>query len=344
MQPRAFGQTPAGEPVQIWSWTNANGARIAVSEMGATLVSLEARDRDGRLADVTLGFDRAEAYAKNGLYAGAIVGRFANRIANAAFALDGRRHVLNANAPPHCLHGGDQGLHQKRWRAEPSADGRGLRLRVSSPAEEGGFPGAMQAYAEYRWTDENVLTLELTAMVDAPCPISLAPHPYWNLDGHGASTIRRHWLQINADAFTPAGPDLIPRGRFEAVSDGLDFRVPSPLERSFAAREGRGLDHNFVLRGEGLRPAARLWSPRSRRRLTLSTDRPGLQVYTLNACPFGLNGVKDGCAYGPQSGIALEPQAFPDSPNQSAFPTAILKPGDVFRAFASFAFDVAESI
>lgn len=344
MQPRPFGETPAGEPVQVWAWTNANGAKIAVSEMGATLVSLEAPDREGRLADVTLGFEGAEPYAENGLYAGAIVGRFANRIANATFALNGRRHVLSANAPPHCLHGGDQGLHQKLWSAEPSADGRGLRLRVASPAEEGGFPGEMQASAEYRWTDDNVLMLELNAMVDAPCPVNLAPHPYWNLDGHSASTIQRHWLQIDADAFTPAGPDLIPQGRLEALSEGLDFRVPSPLERSFAALGGHGLDHNFVLRGEGLRPVARLWSPRSHRRLTLSTDRPGLQVYTLNACPLGLKDVKDGCVYGPHSGIALEPQAFPDSPNQSAFPTAILKPGDLFKAFASFAFDVVESI
>lgn len=338
-----FGATPSGEPVRLWTWANAAGARIAVSEMGAALVALEAPDRDGHLADVTLGFESAEAYVANGLYAGAVVGRYANRIAGAAFTLDGRRYALSANAPPHCLHGGEPGLHRKLWRAEPRADGTGLSLSVTSPAGEAGFPGALQAKADYRWAEDHTLILELTAVVDAPCPVSLAPHPYWNLDGHGAGAVVDHWLAIDADAFTPTGPDQIPEGRIAAVSGGLDFRRGQRLADSITARGGEGLDHNFVLRGEGHRSAAQLWSPRSGRRLRVSTDRPGLQVYSLEACPPDLQGVKDGAAYGPRGGIALEPQAFPDSPNQPQFPPTLLQPGEVFRARSVFAFDVAFS-
>jgi aldose 1-epimerase len=342
MQPKPFGATPAGEPVQLWTWANAGGARIAVSEMGATLVRLETPDRNKRLDDVTLGFTDAEAYAANELYAGAVVGRFANRIAGARFMLAGQRYVLTANSGPHCLHGGTPGLHQKRWRAEPIADGSGLRLRVTSPAGEAGFPGEMQARADYQWSDDHTLTLTLCATVDAPCPISLAPHWYWNLNGHGEGSILSHWLQVQADAFTPVGADLIPDGRLAPAGADLDYRTPKPLRETAESRGG--LDHNFVLRGEGLRPVARLWSPQSGRRLTLSADRPGLQIYTLNACPLSLQGVKDGRAYRPHSGVALEPQAYPDSPNQPAFPTTILNPGQVFTAVSIIAFDVADSL
>lgn len=341
MHVRAFGAAPTGEPIKLWSWTNANGARIAISEMGAALVGLEAPDRQGRIADIALGFQSAEAYAANGLYAGAVVGRFANRIARARFTLDGRTYSLSANSGAHCLHGGAPGLHQKRWHAEPTPDGQGLRLTVTSPAGEAGFPGAMQATADYRWADDHTLSLTLQATVDAPCPVSLAPHFYWNLDGHAAGSILDHRLQIEADAFTPAGPDLIPDSRLATLPADLDYRTDQALRR--AADTLGGLDHNFVLRGEGLRRAVRLWSPRSGRRLTLSTDRPGLQVYTLNACPSALEGVKDGGAYRPYGGVALEPQAFPDSPNQPAFPSAVLRPGETFTALSVIRCDVAES-
>jgi aldose 1-epimerase len=315
---------------------------IAITDYGGAIVSLRAPDRDGRSADVVLGFDTLEAYRAHRAYFGAIIGRCANRIRDARFILAGKEWRLTPNAGPHHLQGGARGFDKVVWHAEPRQ--RELRLRYRSPAGEEGYPGALSVEVRYALTEGNRLEVEYRGSTDAPTPVNLTQHTYYNLAGAG--NILRHQLQIYADGYTPVDASLIPTGAIAPVEGTpLDFRMPTDIGARIGADHPQiqmagGYDHNFVLRreGPGLVAAARVREPSTGRTLEVFTTQPGMQFYSANF-PEPIRG-KGGRLYGPRAGFCLETQQFPDAPNVRAFPTAILSPGARYSSTTVFAFGV----
>ena len=278
-------------------------------------MSLLAPDRGGRLANVVLGFETPHEYAANPRYLGAIVGRYANRIANARFTLDGRTYRLAANSGAHNLHGGVTGFDKRVWRAAAGGGGgaASLELRYLSPDQEEGFPGNLDVSVTYTLTDRNELIVDYFATTDKPTPVNLTQHSYFNLAGEGDVT--NHLLQIDSDAITAVDQDLIPTGVVEPVAGTpFDFRTLTPI----GARRGGNYDHNFVLNG-----GVRVVEPKSGRSLDVHTTEPGMQLYT-----------------GYSRGLCLETQHFPDSPNQPSFPSTILRPGTEYRSRTAFTFGI----
>ncbi|CCK30340.1 Aldose 1-epimerase [Streptomyces davaonensis JCM 4913] len=318
-----FGTLSDGTAVHRWTLERA-GVRVRVLTYGGIVQSVEVPDRDGVAADVVLGFAEPADYpAHPGPYFGALVGRYANRIARGRFTLDGLTYALPVNSGPNCLHGGERGFDQRVWDAEPVA--HGVRLsRVSAHGEEG-FPGRLELAATYSLDADGALRIVYEAVTDAPTVVNLTNHSYFNLAGAGNAG--GHELRIAASRFTPVDADLIPTGEEEPVEGTrFDFRAPRKV--------GSGYDHNFVLdKGVTDTPVevAELHDPASGRVLTVSTTEPGLQLYTADhlADPFA-----------PGDGIALETQHFPDSPNRPEFPSTVLRPGEVFRSETVYAFSL----
>lgn len=337
---RPFGATKEGDVVTLFRLESSSGAFAEVLDYGATLRSVSVPDRDGELRDVCLGFDSVAEYEVNDGYLGALVGRCANRIREARFQLDGRAYALCANQRPSHLHGGARGFDKYVWRH--SIEGETLVLsRLSQDGEEG-YPGNVEVQARYTLTADNTLRLELRAVSDADTVVNLTSHAYWNLNGHGAGDVGGHTLRLDAIAFTEMGADCCPTGTIASVvGTPFDFRQPRPLETGWDAdndqiRQGGGYDHNWVLRGEGLRQAAVLYAPESGIALYLTTDQPGLQVYTANFLP--VMGGKGGVEYGPRRAVALEAQGFPNAVNQPEFPSVVLRAGEEYRREIVFAF------
>ena len=334
----AFGNA-AGAPVEVFTLTNARGVEIRAMTYGAIIASIRVPDRKGVMADVALGFDALQGYLGEHPYFGAIVGRYGNRIGNARFSLNGTTYKLAANNGPNHLHGGVRGFDKYVWAAELMSGVTGVAFtRVSADGEEG-YPGRLQVRVSYLLTDANELEIEYQATTDKATPVNLTQHTYFNLAGQGAGTILDHDVMINADRFTPVGESLIPSGVLAPV-DGtpMDFRKPMKVgARIDASNEqitfGRGYDHNWVLNrtGDGLQLAARVVEPVSGRTLEVSTTEPGVQFYTGNFLDGTVKG-KGGVAYPRRSGLCLETQHFPDSPNQPSFPTTILQPGSTYRS------------
>lgn len=345
--PHLFGAV-GGRDVYAVELTSARGMRARVLTLGAALHSLTAPDRQGRWDDVVLGYDNAAAYASNAYFMGACVGRFANRIAGGRFELGGRRIALARNDGANTLHGGANGFHRASWRIDaltPSS----VRMALLSPDGDEGFPGALFVTATYALRDEaDTLDLILEARTDAPTIVSLSSHAYFNLRGAAAGgDIQDHQLTIEADAFTPIDATLIPTGEIRPVSGLFDFRTPRRIGDGLAAapdeqmRLGGGYDHNFVLRGgrtQAPRRAARLEDPYSGRVLEMHSTEPGLQFYAGGFLDGGGPLGKGGQAYARHAGLCLEPQAFPDAPNQPHFLSARLDPGGCYRHHISFAF------
>ena len=274
-------------------------------------MSLLVPDRYGRRANVVLGFETPEEYAANPRYLGAIVGRYANRIAKAQFTLDGTTYRLAANNGANHLHGGVTGFDKRVWRAACGA--ATLELRYLSPHGEEGYPGNLDVRVTYTLTDENEFIVEYFATTDKPTPVNLTQHSYFNLAGEG--DIKDHELEIDADAITPVDEHLIPTGVIEPVEGtAFDFRARMPV----GARRGGNYDHNFVLKG-----GVRVVEPTSGRTLDIQTTEPGMQLYT-----------------GYSRGLCLETQHFPDSPNQPSFPSTILRPGAEYRSRTVFSFGI----
>lgn len=318
--------------IELFTLTSAGGVAVGVINYGGIITSLVAPDRLGRLADVVLGFDTVEAYRHNPAYFGAIVGRYANRIAHARFTLDGDSHRLVANDGPHSLHGGRRGFDRAIWAAEPFHEpgAAGVVLSYVSPDGEEGYPGTLSARVTYTLTDRNALSVDYLATADRATPVNLTQHTYFNLAGSGG--VLDHLLEIAADAITPVDDAMIPTGNVAPVAGGaFDFRAPR--------RIGQAYDQNFVLRRDGPDPvrAACLTEPVSGRRLEVFTTEPGLQLYTGNQLDGSLVG-KGGRRYGPHAGLCLETQHFPDSPNRPGFPSTILRPGSVYRSSTVFHF------
>jgi aldose 1-epimerase len=332
-----WGKTSDGT-VEIYTLTNVHGVEARIATYGATLVSLKAPDRSGQLRNIVLGFDSLDPYLKGVPYYGATVGRYANRIAKAHFTLDGKTYQPAANDGPNTLHGGKRGFDKRIWKAEPlpASKGNGVRFTYVSAAGEEGFPGELTAHALYRLDDNDNLEIEYTATTTGATPVNLANHAYFNLTGDPNASVLDHVITINADRFTPVDATLIPTGELRAVAETpFDFRTPHTIgsrieDPDEQLKLGHGYDHNFVLNeASGLRLAAVVTEPKTGRSLEVRTTQPGLQFYTGNFMD-GKPVASGGSQYPHRAGLCLETQHFPDSPNQPAFPSTILKPGQVY--------------
>ena len=331
----------------IFDLRNGNGMTVAVMELGATIVRVEVPDRSGDIADVVLGFDSPDEYGRDRNYFGAVVGRYANRIAHGRFALDDRRHELAINNAPNHLHGGARGFDACRWSGMRVPNG--IEFSLTSPNGDEGYPGTLSACVTYFLDEDNRLSVQYAATTDAPTVVNLTQHSYFNLAGHDAGDVLDHELTITADFFTPVDATLIPTGEVAPVhATPFDFRAPKTIGRDIDAHDvqlefGAGYDHNFVLTEplgrDGLRDAATLFDPISGRQMTVRTDQPGLQFYSGNVLDGSARG-KAGACYARRSGLCLETQRFPNSPNVAHFPSCVLRPGATFRSCTTFTFGV----
>ncbi len=350
----AFGCLPGGEIVERVLLRNCNGMSASVLSYGATLHSLSVPDRLGLFADVTSGYATLDEYVRQPQFFGSSVGRYANRIAGAAFTLDGKRHNVAANDGANSLHGGVNGFDKRNWAIIDIDDATcSVKFQLISPDGDQGYPGMMNVTATYRLDDENRLSVDYSARCDAPTIVNLTNHAYWNLGGEGSwRSALDHILRIDADHFLPVDASLIPTGEIRAVTDTpFDFRQPRRIcddvrdARDTQIAAARGYDHNWVLNGGRTatpRPIAQLDDPHSGRRMTLFSTEPGLQFYSGNFLDGTTTG-KSGSAYRQGDAVALEPQNFPDAPNQPQFPSCRLEPGQTYRHAIAWQFDLLES-
>ncbi len=344
IQSTPFGKGRQGEDVRIFTLKSKSGVEAKISNYGGIVVSLLAPDRDGKLGDIALGYDKLEDYLKATPYFGAIVGRYANRIAKARFSLEGVERKLAANDGKNHLHGGLKGFDKVVWEAavKSGPDGEALELKYLSKDGEEGYPGNLAVTAVYTLTDAGTLRLELTATSDKTTVCNLTNHSYFNLACGG--DILKHELSIPADSITPIDGTLIPDGSFMPVKGTpFDFNVSTPIGARIGQDDpqlnyGLGYDHNWVLRkskpGE-LSLAGRVYEPSSGRVLEVFTTEPGVQFYSGNFLD-GSNVGKGGKPYLRRSGLCLEPQHFPDTPNKPQFPSAVLRPGESYRSVMEF--------
>lgn len=325
-----------GRVVEKVTLTNANGVSATIMTLGATLQSLRMPDRDGVADDVVLGHDTPREYLAQPNFLGVSVGRYANRIARGRFSIDGREYRLETNNGPNHLHGGSAGFDRKLWTiaAVTEGDSASVTLELVSPDGEGGYPGTVRASASYTLDRQSRLRIEYRATTDAPTIVNLTNHALFNLGG-GRNDVLDHRLTLHASRYTPVDATLIPTGELAPVAGSpFDFRQPRAIGdairdgRDAQIRIGRGYDHNFVVDGSSgtLRPAARVEHPGSGRVIEMHVTAPGLQVYSGNFLDGTLVG-KAGQVYRQSDGLALEPQAFPDSPNRPEFPSTRLDPG-----------------
>jgi aldose 1-epimerase len=335
METKSFGKTAEGEEVKLFTCTNAGGSVLKLTDYGASVVSVEVPDRDGKLANVNLGFERLDGYLGGHPFFGATVGRFCNRIAGGRFTLDGKEYQLAKNNGPHHLHGGDKGFNRYVWKSEAIADDDavGVRFTHTSPDGDENYPGTLRMTATYTLTNENELRIELTATTDKPTVVNLTNHNYWNLAGAGSGNILDHVLTLEADKYLPVDDTLIPTGELAAVKGTpFDFTKPTAIGSRFDQLQGdpTGYDHCYVLRGQDgkLALAARVQSPKSGRVMEIYTTQPGVQLYTGNF----LDGSAANGGNQQHEGFCLETQHYPDSPNKPEFPTTVLRPGETFRA------------
>ncbi|WP_230532318.1 aldose epimerase family protein [Microvirga roseola] len=333
---KAFGEFD-GQPVEAYE-IEAGSLRASVITYAAALSQLHAPDRQGRVEDIVLGYDDIESYTRYRGSAGAICGRYANRIADAQFSLDGHTYVLSPNEPPSHLHGGFRGFNKRVWTAEADSSGHAVRMTLVRPDGDEGYPGEVRASATYRLlVDEPALEIVMEAATDRPTIVNMAYHGYWNLAGHGSGSIRDQHLMIEADCYTPVGPGKIPTGEIAPVAGtAFDFRTAKPIGAMIddtSQLPEAGYDHNFCLNSEGgaFRRAARAVDPQSGRGLEIWTDQPGVQFYTANHFEKQPAIGKGGAAYGKHAGFALETQIYPNAPNVPHFPSAVLRPGETYR-------------
>jgi aldose 1-epimerase len=341
-----FGVTSDGQIVERYVLVNG-GMKAEILTYGATIQRLYLPDKNGNSEDVLLGLDTMEDYedpAKNPSFA-CVVGRYANRIAEGKFSIDGIGYQTAINNPPNTLHGGYDNFGRRVWKAFPfyTQEGPALEMIYRSHDGEEGFPGNLTVRVVYTLT-ENSLRIDYEATTDKSTFINLTNHAYWNLAGHGSGTILNHTLQINADNYTPADDTLIPTGEIKSVRNTpYDFTKPKAIGRDIndpAVQHPSygGYDNNFVLnhrQGE-LGLSAKLFDPNSGRGFDLYTTEPGLQVYTGNW--LDVKDAKDDASYSKYSGVALECQHYPDSPNHPKFPSTLLKPGETYRQTTMFRF------
>ncbi|WP_206107984.1 aldose epimerase family protein [Paludisphaera soli] len=335
-----FGKTKDGETVDLYTLQNGR-ITVKVATYGATVVSIEVPDRDGKVDDVALGFDSLEGYLGEHPYFGATVGRVANRIAKGKFTLDGEEYSLAINNPPNSLHGGRKGFNRVIWKARPfqAADGPAVEMTYTSPHGEEGYPGKLDVSVTFTVTADDALKIEYTATTDKATPINLSNHSYFNLGGRTDASILDHELTLVASRYTPVDDTLIPTGEIAPVAGTpLDFTRPTAVGARIDKMTGDpgGYDHNFVLDG---RPgaSATVHDPKTGRVLEMTTTEPGVQFYSGNFLD-GSNVGKAGVTYKKHHGLCLEAQHFPDSIHHPNFPNAVLRPGETYRQTTVYKF------
>lgn len=343
-----FGTLNDGRDVQLFTLRNTAGMTVEIIDLGGIIVSLHTADAQGNFADVTTGFDNPQRYFDGAGSAGAIVGRYANRIANGRFVLDGVEYSLAQNNGDNSIHGGLFGFDKKIWQAEFSArrDAAILELTAVSLDGEEGYPGQVEAKVTYTLNDMSQLVIDYLATTDKATVINLTNHAYFNLNGHDAGSILDHEIKINADQYTPVDNESIPTGEIASVTNTpLDFRNAKSIGQDIDSNHqqiqfGSGFDHNFVINHEApgaLSLAASVYSPASGRTMDVYTDQPGMQFYTGNFLRGDLVG-KDGRAYERRSAFCLETQHYPDSPNKPGFPSTVLRPGERYETSTIYEF------
>jgi aldose 1-epimerase len=336
---KIHGTMPDGREIRIFTLTNQNGLKAKVTEYGAILVSMEVPDKTGKIEDLTHGYDTLEGWLTNNSYLGATIGRFGNRIKDGKFTLDGKEYQLATNNDPGgipChLHGGLKGFDQVVWSGR-AVGGNAIEFTHTAIDGDEGYPGNLKVKITYTLNDANELIWEARATTDAPTVINLVHHSYWNLSGDPTRPINDHVLTLEADSYLPTNAGLIPTGEIAPVAGTpMDFTKPTVIGERIdadfeALKFGAGYDHAWVLnKSEGVRLAARVKDPISGRVMEVSTNQPAIQVYAGNFLDGTAIG-KGGTAYARRTGLCLETEGFPDSPNQPSFPSPVLRPGETY--------------
>lgn len=348
IQKNHYGNLQDGSPVDIFTLTNSNNMTVKIINYGGVIVSIEVPDKNGRMEDVTLGFDSLGQYCKATTFFGALVGRHANRIENSEFELNGVTYHLAINDGKNHLHGGTKGFDKVVWKAEvvDSADGKSLQLLYRSPDGEENYPGNLDVKVLYTLTEKNELKIEYFAVSDKDTVVNLTNHAYFNLSGHASGDILSHELKINADRFTVINNEGIPTGEIREVKNTpMDFtsltqvgaNIDNPDEQIVC---GKGYDHNWILNVSGKAPekAAELYDPKTGRQMEVYTTKPGIQLYTANFVNNALG--KGGAVYNKRSGLCLETQYFPNAMKLKHFPSPILKAGEEYKHTTIYKFSV----
>jgi len=329
-------------PVTEYTLTNSSGMQASILNYGGTITKLMVPDRNGKMGDVVLGFETFGGYMqKKDPYIGALVGRYANRIANAKFTMDGKTYKLAPNNFGNSLHGGNVGFDKVIWNTEKIGDSS-LKLTYQSKDGEEGYPGNLNIQVIYILGADNSLKIDYTATTDQATPVNLTNHSYFNLSAGKDSTVLDHVLKLDADKYTPVNDQLIPTGQIANVKGTpLDFTTPKAIGKDIGSVKG-GFDHNWILnkRGTELQEAATVYDPGSGRYMEVLTTQPGIQFYSGNFLNGDLQLTKEGQIYIPHSGLCLETQHYPDSPNEPSFPSTILKPGETYRQTTVYKFSV----
>ena len=338
---KPFGKLPDGTAIELYTIKNGS-LEVSITTYGARVVSILTPDRNGKVANVSLGYDNLESYIADKTFFGAIVGRYGNRIAHGKFSIDGVNYQVPPNDGANSLHGGAKGFFLQPWKAQEIPSG--VEMSLVSKDGDMGFPGTLTLHVKYT-VIHDALHIDYTATTDKTTIINVTNHTYFNLSGEGSPSILDEHLTLNADAFTPIDATLIPTGQIAPVegtpfdfrkSTAIGDRISLPNEQ---LKRGLGYDHNWVLNGVNgqMKLAARVYDPASGRVLTVTTTEPGVQFYSGNFLENAIPG-HEGHAYPKRSGFCLETQHFPDSPNHSNFPSTLLKPGHVFHSSTVFAF------
>ncbi|WP_083191646.1 aldose epimerase family protein [Formosa haliotis] len=344
-----FGTSPDGQQVDLYTLKNTNGMEVQVITLGGIITTLKVANKDNIFEDVVLGFDTLEPYLSNPTYFGAIIGRYGNRIANGTFSLEGKTYNVAINNGPNHLHGGTVGFDSVIWKAEPieNDDSVALKLNYLSPDMEEGYPGNLNTTVLYTLTANNALEVTYEAETDKTTVVNLTQHSYFNISGDFTKQVLESELMINADRYVPVNEDAIPLGELAPVQGTpFDFRSPKLVGKDIEANDiqikhGAGYDHSFVINNpeQGVRLAATVYDQSNGRFLEVFTDQPGVQLYTANYLNNTLPS-KQGGTYGRRTGLCLETQHYPDSPNQTDFPSTVLHPGETYHSKTIFKFSV----
>jgi len=338
----SFGKTSDGQNVDLYTLTNSNGLKTKIITFGGYIISLQVPDRNGKFADIVLGYDTLEQYVNDSTYLGSLIGRFGNRVAKGKFTLNSIEYTLATNNGPNHLHGGIKGFNKVVWNAQPIDDPNrpGLKLTYLSKDGEEGFPGNLSCTVIYTLTNNNELKISYEATTDKATIVNLTSHGYFNLAGHNSGDILGHELMINADNYTPADETLIPTGQIAPVKGtNVDFTKSTAIGARIAKVTG-GYDHNFVLNNKKgkLGLAARVCEPKTGRVMEIHTTEPGIQFYSGNFLDGSAKG--KGAVYNKHNGFCLETQHFPDSPNKPNFPSVVLKPCEKYTHLTVHKFSV----
>ena len=350
LTPGHSGPQVVHDPDAQFNLKNAHGMEVRLASYGARVTSIKVPDRNGVMTDIVLGFDTVEPYRSSVKkpYLGVTLGRYAGRIANGRFTLDGVEHLLAKNNGPNHNHGGVTGFDKVVWNAKQLRNG--VQLDYTSPDGEEGYPGTLKARVTYTLTDAHELIIDYRATTDRATPVNLSNHTYFNLAGEGSDTVLDHELMIDAEEMLTIDKTSVPTGKITSVAGTpFDFRHSKPVGRDInqtneQLARGSGYDHTFVLNPKkgAKKPAASLYEKTSGRKIQVFTDQPGLQLYTANFLDGSLNG-KSGKPYLKRSSLCLETQHFPDSPNQSQFPNTILRPGETYQTRTIYQFSVSNT-